>query len=109
MPDTERFGVPVKLRLELGTVVGLQDEDTEWEPLSNRVQEPDCRALVAGIVDFQYPDAGTVVNGSELVEPFRGSRDALEELHVHLQAMARLGLPVALPAFTVRLVLLVGR
>jgi len=109
VPDIERFGVPVTLRLELCTVVGLQDEDTEREPSSNLVQEPDCRALVTGIVDLHLPDAGAVVNGRELVEPFGGARDALEELHVHRQAVARLGLLVALPAFTVRRMLLIGR
>lgn len=95
MPDIERCGVPVELRLELCPVVSLQDEDTEWEPLSNLVQKLDCLALVADIVDFQYPDARTVINGSELVEPFDRPRDALEELHVHLQTVARLDLLVS--------------
>ena len=33
---------------------------------------------------------GTVVDGSELIEPLGCPGDALEELHVHLQAVTRL-------------------
>jgi len=89
VPDIQRLGVPVGPGLELATIVGLQDEDTEWEPFSNLVEESDCRTLVAGIVDFQDSDPGAVVDGGELVEVLRRSRNALKELHVHLQAVAR--------------------
>ena len=109
MADIERLGVPVEARLELGAIVRLQHVDTEWQPLSNLVEEADRRALVAPIVDLQDSDTRAVVDGGELIEPFACPRDALEELHVHLQAVPGLGLLVAFPAFTVRLVLLIGR
>ena len=54
--------------------------------------------LRAGVVDLQHADARAVVDGGELVEPLARPRNALEELHVHLQSMARLRLLVALPA-----------
>ena len=84
MPDIQRLGVPMEPRLELCAIVRLQDQDTEREPLPNLVQETDCRALVAGIIDLQYSDTGAVVDGGELIEPFPRPRDAFEELHVHL-------------------------
>ena len=95
-------------RLELCAVVSLQDEHAEREPFSYGIEESDRCALVARIVDLQYSDARTVVDSGELVEPLTCSRDALEELHIHLEPMARLGFLVPFPAFTVRLVLLIG-
>lgn len=50
------------------------DENTEQKPLSNLVQELDCRALVAGIVDLQYSDTGAVVDRSERIEPLTGPK-----------------------------------
>jgi hypothetical protein len=79
------------------------------EPFSNLVQESNGCALIAGIVDIQDSDTGAIVDGSELIQPFSRPRDALEELHVHLQAVSRLGLLAAFPALTVRLVLLIRR
>ena len=109
MPDIQRLGMPVELGLELCAIVSLQHMDTERESLSDLVEEPDRRALVAGIVDLENPDTGAVVDRGELVEAFARPWDALEELHVHLQAVPGLGLLVAFPALTVRLVLLIGR
>ena len=109
MPDVQRFGMPMELRLELCPIVRLQDVDSEWEPLPNAVKEADYGALVAGIIDLQNSDPGAIVDGSELIKALCRTRDALEELHVHLQAVAGLGLLVALPSFAVRLVLLIGR
>ena len=108
MPDIQRFRVPVEPGLELGAVVRLQHLDTEREPLSNLVQETDCCALITPIVDFQNPDAGAVIDSGELVEALTGPWDALQELHVHLQAVSGLGLLIAFPALTMRLVLLIG-
>ena len=65
--------------------------------------------LVAAVVDLEHPDAGAVVDGRELIQAPPGTRDALEELDVHLQPVAWLGLLVALPALFVRPMLLVGR
>src|SRR5690606_20143836 len=61
----------------------------------------------AGVVDLEHPDTRAVVDGGELIEPLARPRDALEELHVHLQSMTGLRLLVALPALLMGLVLLV--
>jgi len=107
--DIQRFGVPMEPGLELGSIVSLQNEDAERKSISNLVQELDCRALIAGIVDLQDSDTRAVVDGGELIEPLTGPRDALKELHVHLQAVPGLGLLVPFPTLAVRLMLLVGR
>ena len=101
--------MPVELGLEFGAIVGLHDLDAKRQPASHLVDEPDGRSLIAGVIDLEHTDPGAVVDGRELVEALLRSRDALEELHVHLQAVTRLGLLVALPALNVRLVLLVRR
>jgi hypothetical protein len=54
--------------LELGTVVGLQNQDTKGQSFSNLVQEVDGRALLAVIVNLQYPDTGAVIDGGELIQ-----------------------------------------
>ena len=69
MPDIQRFSVPVEPRLELGAIVGLKRKDPERESLANLVQEADRRALIAGVVDLQDSDPGTVIDCGELVEP----------------------------------------
>ena len=48
-------------------------------------------------------------SGGELIETLPGSRDAFEELHVHLETEAGLRLLVPLPALRVRAMLLIGR
>lgn len=45
--------MPMELRPELCTIVGLQHKDTDREPLSNHIQEAHGLALIAGIVDLQ--------------------------------------------------------
>jgi hypothetical protein len=82
--------------------------NAEREPLSDLVQEPDSGALFTSIVDLENAYSSAVIDRGELVEPFSCPKNAFEELHVHLQAMARLGLFIAFPTFTVRLVLLIG-
>ena len=79
----------------------------EGEPPPHLVDELDRRGLVAAVVDLEHPDAGAIVDGRELIEAPPGARDALEELDVHLQPMARLGLLIALPALFVGPMLLV--
>ncbi len=96
-------------RLELCAIIGLQDENLEWQPISNLIQESDGRALVAGVVDLQDADTRAVIDSRELVEPFASPRDALEELDVHLQSVAWLGFLIPLPPFTVQPVLLIRR
>jgi hypothetical protein len=65
--------------------------------------------LVAGIGDFERPNARAVIDSRELIEALSGPSDALEELHVQLQAMIGLWLFVTLPGSLSRLTLLVCR
>jgi hypothetical protein len=61
VPDAELAQVPVKLRLELGPVVGLHDVDAKRQPPDDFVGELDGRRLVAPVVDLEHPDARAVV------------------------------------------------
>src|SRR5829696_667920 len=73
-------------------------EFANWKqrkPLAmNVVDEPDCRPLIAGVIDLENADARAVIDRRELIQPFTGAREALEELHIHLHAKTRLGLLV---------------
>ncbi len=101
--------MPVEPRLELSAVIGLQHHDAEWESLSDFVQEPNSGALITPVVDLENAYPGAVIDGGELIKALLGPWDTLKELQVHLQAVTGLGLLIALPALTVRPVLLVGR
>jgi hypothetical protein len=57
--------------------------------------------MVAGVKHLEHAHPGAVVDGGELVEPVARTGNALEELDVDLQAMARLGLFVPLPSLPV--------
>ena len=59
-------------RLELGAIVRLQRQYAERQPLSDLIEEPDCGALIAPIVDLEDAYPGAVVDGSELVEALAG-------------------------------------
>ena len=102
MANVQRLDVPMELRLKLRPVVGLNDVDAEWQPTQDLVDEPDGRPLVAGVVDFEDANAGAVVNGGELIQPLLGTRNALEELHIQLQAMTWLRLFIARPVRPMR-------
>ena len=91
MADVVGLDVPVEAGLELGTVIGLDDENPEGKPPQDLIDEPDGRGLIAGIVDLKHPDACAVIDRRELVEALLGARDPLEELHVQLQAMSGWG------------------
>lgn len=95
--------------MKLYANVRLQHLNTEWQALANFVEESDRRALRAPIVDLQDLDARALIGGRKLIKPFRRPSDALRELHVHLLVVPRLGFLVALPAFAVRTMLLIGR
>jgi hypothetical protein len=97
----------MELRLELGAVVGLHDVNAKRQALSHFVDESNGGALVARIVDLEDADAGAVINGRELIQPFARARDPLEELDVELQPVARLWLLVPLPALPMGLMFLV--
>ena len=109
MPDVVSFEVPMELRLELGAIVGLNDVDAKREAPPHLVHEADRGALVARVEHFEYANPRAVVDRGELVEPAATARDPLEELHVELEPMARLGLFVPLPALAVWSMLLIGR
>ena len=63
----------------------------------------------ARVIHLEHPDARAVVDRRELIEPFLRPRDALQELDVHLEAVAGLGLFVTFPAEPVGPILLIGR
>ena len=95
------FEMPVKVGLELGAIVGLNDKDAEGESPEDVINEGDRRALITRVKDLQHAKAGAIVDGGELIEPPARARDALEKLDVDLQAMPRLRLLVARPAVRV--------
>src|SRR5215208_5350973 len=99
--------MPMKLRLELGAMISLDDVDAEREPAHDFVEKASGRPLVARVEHLQDADPRAVIDRRELIQPLASAGDSLEELHVHLQAMAGLGLLVALPALLVRPVLLI--
>lgn len=109
MPDAELLQMPVKPRLELGSVVRLNDLNAEWQAARDVVCEADGSRLVARVIDLQDANPRAVVDRGELVEPLAGSRNALEELHIELQTVPGLRLLVQLPTLGVVLVLMVGR
>jgi hypothetical protein len=63
--------------------------------------------LGAGVKHLEHAHAGAVVDGDELVEPAARSGNALEELDVDLQAMARPGFFVPLPSLPMGAVFLI--
>jgi len=99
----------MKLGLELGPIVGLDDVHTKRQPAYDLVDELNRRSLVAGVVYLQHANPRAVINRRELVQSLPRAGDALEQLDVHLQAMTRLRLLVPLPALLVWAVLLVCR
>ena len=101
--------MPVKVGLELGAIVGLNDKDAEGESPEDVINEGDRRALIARVKNLQHANPRAVVDGGELIKPPARARDALEKLDVDLQAMPRLRLLVARPAVRVPPVLVVGR
>src|SRR6185503_9748040 len=108
--DVEALQVPVELRLELGAVIGLHDVDPKRQTPPHVVDESDRHALVARVVNLEDANPSAIIDRGELVQPLARPRNALdEELHVQLQSVAGERFLVALPAFPVWLVLLVGR
>ncbi len=70
--------------LELGSIVGLDDEHSKRQPTYDLVDESNRRSLFAGVVNLQHADSRAVVDGGELVQALPRAGDALEELDVHL-------------------------
>ena len=99
----------MEARLELCPVVGLNDQDPERQAPHDVVHKLDRRPLVAGREDLQYSNTRAVVHRGELIEPGLGLGNPLEKFHIELQAVSWLRLLVALPAFAMWSVLLVGR
>ena len=46
----------MEVGLELGAIVRLHDLDAKRQPASHVVDEPDRRALVAGVIDLEHAD-----------------------------------------------------
>ena len=103
------FDVGVEARLEFGAIVRLNYTDAERQAAPDFVDELDGRPLIAGVVDLEDPEPRAIVNRRELIEASPSPWDPLEKLHVQLQAVAGLGLLVALPAGRVRSMFLIGR
>jgi hypothetical protein len=99
----------MEFRLKLRPIVRLQNMNAKRKSLSNLVKEPDSGALVARIINLQYADTRAIVDNSELIESFSRPGNTFQKLHVHLQAVARLGFLVPFPPFSMRLVFLIGR
>src|SRR5215831_3605358 len=109
VPNVVLLEMPMEVGLELGAVIRLHDLDAKWQPAAHLVDEPNRRALIAGVIDLEYADPRAVVDGRELIQPRARARDALEEFHVNLQPMPRLWFFIAAPASEVRPMLLIGR
>ena len=68
--------------MELCPVVGLDDMDPERQPLPDLIEELDRSALVAAIINLQYPDAralpaGLDVDGEDPLEALCPSQSPL--------------------------------
>src|SRR6202012_1913 len=109
MADVLSLQVPVKVGLELGTVVCLDDQDPEGKSADDLVHEANRCLLVADVVDLEYADASAVVDRCELIEALSRSGDAFQEFYVDLQAVAWLWFLVPMPGTACRPSLLVGR
>jgi hypothetical protein len=92
----------MEARLELGAVVGLDNEDSEGQAPKDFIDKSDGGGLVARVADLKHPNPRAIVDRGELKQPFLGAGDPLEEFHVQLQPVAWLRLLVALPPFLVR-------
>jgi len=79
----------------------------ERQSAQHLVDENDGRTLIARIMDLQDSNPGAIIDRRELIEPTSRPRDSLQELYVDLQAVTGLGLLIPLPAFAVRLMLLI--
>jgi hypothetical protein len=86
--DVLSFDMPVKAGLELRTIVGLDEQNSEGQAPEHLVDEADSGTLIAGVLDLKHPDAGAVVDSRELIQTLVSTWDALQELHIQLQTMA---------------------
>jgi hypothetical protein len=77
VPDIAHLEMPVKLRLKLGAVIGLDDVDAERQSARYVIDELDGRALVTRIVDLQDPNPGAIIDRGELIESASRSWDPL--------------------------------
>jgi hypothetical protein len=66
--DIAFLQVPMKLGLELGPIVGLDDVHTKRQPAYDLVDELNRRSLVAGVVYLQHANPRAVINRRELVQ-----------------------------------------
>jgi len=58
--DVAFFEMPVEVGLKFGAIVGLNDLDAERQATEDVVDECDGRPLIAGVVDLQDADPGSL-------------------------------------------------
>ena len=67
MADVLLLDMPMDVGLEFAAFVRLHDRDPKRPAPANLVNEPDRRALVAGVVHLEDANPGAVVDGRELI------------------------------------------
>jgi len=77
--------VPVEAGLELGSVVGLNLHNAEWQLLEDVVDESDRGLLIQALVDPKHTQSSAVIDSRVLVVLLALSFDGLDELDVDLQ------------------------
>ena len=65
--DALVFKVPMELGLELMPIVGSHFADTEGELFDDMVDERDSAGLRVGLIDFEGPDAGGIIDVCVLI------------------------------------------
>ena len=91
MSDALVFDVPVKLGLELVTIVGANFSDPEGELLNGIVDETDSVGLGMLLIDLEGAHAGPIVDGRELKPAYLLATLTSEgqKPNVHLNMVAR--------------------
>ena len=77
--DVEGFEMPVKVRLELGAIVGLNDKDAEGESPEDVVNEGAWPCADYTRVDLQHANTGAIVDGGGLIELLRARPQCARE------------------------------
>lgn len=89
MRDAEIGKMPGELRPKGRVVIRLDSLDSEWEMLSDLIQELHRGLGVVVIVDAQYAETRGLVDGGELIEALTRSAHTGNEFHIELHRAAR--------------------
>ena len=83
--------VPVKLCLEFVTVIGSHCVDAKRKPLDNIVEKKNGIGLGVLLVNLEGADSSRIVNGCVLktADSMAVFSLKIQELHIHLDVMAR--------------------